>query len=86
MIFDEAAALLDVDRQADYGDPVANMDRVAAVWSVLLGVEVTGRQVALCMAGLKLVRESQRPKRDNLVDLAAYAEIANRCSHKVTVS
>ena len=34
-------------------------------------------KVALMMCGLKLVREMHRHKRDNLVDLAGYAKVAD---------
>lgn len=68
--------LVDGERQADYGEPVANMERIAEMWSGILGHRVTGAEVALCMAGLKLTREENRHKADNLADLAGYLHIA----------
>lgn len=70
--------LVDGDRHDDYGDPEQTIPRVAAAWSAILDVDVTGHQVALCMAALKLVRESHRHKADNLDDAHGYLEIAAR--------
>jgi hypothetical protein len=42
--------------------------------SVLLGVYVPVWKVPLCMAALKISRECQKHKRDNLVDGAGYLE------------
>jgi hypothetical protein len=49
-----------------------NFERIAAIWSVVLGIKVTPEQVGLCMVGVKLAREAHMPKRDNLVDGAGY--------------
>lgn len=46
--------------------------RIAEVWSGILGTPVSGEEVALCMAGLKLVRRQARKDRDSLVDLIGY--------------
>ena len=71
-ILDEAGSLVDGDRNADYGRPIHDFDRAAQIWSAILGTQVTGEQVALCMVGVKLAREVHRPKRDNLVDAVGY--------------
>ena len=71
-ILDEARELVNGDRARDYAHPAVNFARIAQVWSVILGVNVTPRQVGLCMVGLKLAREVATPKRDNLVDAAGY--------------
>ena len=76
-ILEEAGALVAGVRQEAYGDPSEMHAKIAAIWSVILGHEVSPRQVALCLAGMKLARESHRHKRDNLVDLAAYAHLAD---------
>ena len=77
-IISEAAALVDGERQSDYGDIKTNMVNVAKIWSGVLGVEVTAEQVPLCLIGLKLARQSNKHKKDNLVDIVGYAEISSR--------
>lgn len=73
----ETEALL-AERANDYGDPVDTHVRIAAVWSGILGKEVTPVQVALCMAGLKLVRAAKGPmKKDSYDDAHAYLTIAS---------
>jgi hypothetical protein len=73
----EAEGLVHGPRQGDYGHPFDNYSDVARIWSVILRVDVTPEQAALCMAGVKMAREAYRPKRDNRVDLAGYTEVVD---------
>lgn len=81
-ILEEASKLVDSDRRADYGPLEESMSAIATVWTVVLrkklkaNVTVDASDVALLMAGLKLCREANAHKRDNLVDGAAYFHIA----------
>lgn len=77
-ILQEAETLINGDRAADYGDAKESFENIAKGWSVILGKEVTGRQVGLAMAWLKMCRENNNHKRDNLVDLAGYAALIGR--------
>jgi hypothetical protein len=71
-ILEEAKDLLYNDRQEDYGDTNVNFGRVAKFWSAALGTEVNSEQVALCMVLMKVSRQIQNPKRDNLIDGCGY--------------
>lgn len=71
-IVNEAVNLVTGDRQKAYGHPSKNFEDTARLWSVVLGIDVTPQQVALCMVQLKLAREIYGPKRDNLVDAIGY--------------
>ena len=76
-ILDEAIRLTSTDRQKNYGEPLVNHQRIADIWSVLLGVEVTPSQVALCMVGVNLARLVETPDHlDSFIDAAAYIGIA----------
>lgn len=79
-VLGQAAELLSVEREKEYGDARENHERIAALWSVLFGVTVTARQVALAMVLVKVSREVSGPKADNLVDGAAYFAIAGLVS------
>ena len=71
-VLEEAQRLISYDRNLTYDHPLDNFERIARIWSVVLGIEVTPEQVGLCMVGVKLAREAYLPKRDNLVDGAGY--------------
>ncbi len=72
----EAHTLINAEGQGDYGPPAASFARIAALWSAYLGHAVTGKDVAMCMALLKVAREANRHKADNLIDAAGYIGIA----------
>lgn len=76
-VLQEADKLVHGDRNADYGHPLDDFSKTAAMWSVILGTNVTPEQVGLCMCAVKISRQCNRPKLDNLVDLAGYAETVN---------
>lgn len=74
-ITEEAGRIVNGARQGDYGHPADDFARTGRIWAAILGVPcVTPEQVGLCMVGVKLSREVNKPKRDNRVDIAGYAE------------
>lgn len=70
----EAGAAVNGPRQGDYGHPAHNHARTAAMWSAYLGVPITPRQVCILNVLQKCARDANRPIRDNLVDIAGWAE------------
>ena len=70
----EHAAAIFVDRRATYGEPEQLFKHIAKRWSLVLGVEVTPPQVALCLIDLKLARLTTDPGHlDSIADVAGYA-------------
>ena len=62
------------DREQDYGSPEDNFQRVADLWTALMGYHFTAIDVAVMLALLKIARiASGHAKEDNWVDLAGYA-------------
>ena len=76
-VLDEAQALVDGDRQEDYGDPVVCMGNWAEILKILYGWDIDAHKASVAMSLLKHVREAHRPKRDNRVDGPAYMHIAD---------
>lgn len=67
-----ADSLTGGDRQASYGHPAVDFERTASFWSTLFGYRVSPEQVGLAMVLLKVSREVNRHKDDNLIDMAGY--------------
>lgn len=66
-----------VERRKQWGDPTITHQRIASVWSGILNQPITPAQVALCMAGLKLVRAAVNPTEpDSYDDGHGYLTIA----------
>lgn len=74
----EADRLVTDDRQGYYGHPWDNFLLTAQIVTPMLrkklkdGVDLDPEDVAFFMIGLKLAREINRHKRDNLVDAIGY--------------
>lgn len=76
-----AEALTCGPREATYGSMVDNMEKTAALWSAYLGVPITGAQVAICMALVKVARLRTSPTHmDSHDDAAAYIAMAYECA------
>ena len=78
-VLDRAEDIVLNQRQKEYSQQSKTQMhiQIAQVWSGILDRDVTAHEVALCMAGLKLVRASCQPgHEDSYVDLCGYAAIA----------
>lgn len=73
----QARELVKGDRQQDYGDATENFSAIAAGWAVIFKDGVTPERVGLAMTWLKICRELNAHKVDNLVDAAGYLALVN---------
>lgn len=71
----EAAEIISGDRDKQYGGPEENFARIAKIWSVILGTEITEEDVAMMMVGLKVARYASKSgfQPDTWRDIAGYA-------------
>lgn len=75
---EEAQHLIYGDRQQQYGSARKNFGDIAALWSVVLGIPVSDRQVAICLLQLKVARAMRdlevgnEVKPDTMADMAGY--------------
>ena len=76
-ILETAIGYISRDRNATHGRPEDTFGRIAALWSVVVGVQITPAQVALMMGLLKIARAWANANNiDNYEDLAGYAGCA----------
>ncbi len=77
-VLEEAIRLVEGARGGDYGPPLDDFGRTAQLANVLLARKLKeplkAEDIPLIMICVKLSREANRPKRDNLVDLCGYAQ------------
>jgi hypothetical protein len=79
-ILEEAQRLVHGDRGAAYGHPADDFGRTAEYWTTTFkkklkpGERFHAGDIPLALIGVKLSREVNKPKRDNMTDLAGYAE------------
>lgn len=80
-VLEEAMKCVGGPRRRDYGTPDENFGRIADLWNVhlkgKLSKPVTPGDVAMMMILMKVARQANSPKRDNLVDIAGYAQCAS---------
>lgn len=72
-VCEEADRLVSGDRNADYGHPLDDFEKVVGMARALWGRgPETAEEHAIYMTLVKLSREANRPKRDNRVDACGY--------------
>ena len=82
-ILTSAGNLINGERDATYGEPLINHQRIAVLWQVVLGTEISPAEVAICMALVKIARLVQTPDHeDSYIDLVGYAAIAGEVAAK----
>lgn len=77
----QAAMAAVAERGENYGDVRQNHQRIAQMWSVVFGQEVTPEQVVMAMTCMKIARLIETPDHeDSWVDICGYgacgAEVA----------
>lgn len=71
------------NRSSDYGHPYDDMTRTGRLWGAILGIgDIDPRICCLMMAAVKVSREVNKHKEDNLTDLAGWAECAQMVAER----
>lgn len=71
----DAARIIAGERDKQYGGPEDNFERIAKVWSVIFGIDISKEDVAMAMIGVKLARYVSKSgfQPDTWTDIAGYA-------------
>ena len=81
-ILKEAEEIIYGDREQTYGSPMKNLNAIASMWNAYLQSterdHVTAHDVCMMMGLLKIARQANMFKRDNLVDVCGYMALAER--------
>lgn len=81
-----AALQATTDRGEKYGNAADNFERIAVLWTAILGYEVTKAHVAQMMIALKLARLCATPDHaDSWVDIAGYAALGGEVMDEAAV-
>lgn len=81
-VLEEALRITSIDRRTAYDAATPNHQRIAGAWNWYLGARkepnalISPKDVSMMMLLLKVAREVNNPRRDNLVDIAGYSRIA----------
>jgi hypothetical protein len=84
-ILEEAQRIVHGQRNQDYGHPLDDFTRTAEMATglfrgkLLQGAKFTAEDVGLFQVLVKLSRQMNSPKRDNMVDTAGYAGTVQMC-------
>lgn len=88
-ILEQAAAIVDGDREKTYGSPAKNLQAIAEIWGAWLRARgklapdacLTFEDVACMTAGLKLARLANDPHHvDSAVDACGYLYLMDKIS------
>lgn len=88
-IFDEAKEIILGDREETYGHPSKNLERIAIQWTLYLRqkynkqIIISAEDICWMMTVLKMVRQMNSEKRDNLVDAIGYIGLIDRLKEKL---
>lgn len=85
-VLQEADSVVNGERQASYGHPFFNFRDIASFWTTYLrgkygdrfDLVLAAEDIGSLMILMKVSREMHEHKRDNLVDIAGYAETISK--------
>jgi hypothetical protein len=84
-VLQEAQDIIYGDREQTYGHPAKNLVQIAGLWTAYLqakrgndGVKINASDVAMMMMLVKMARQQNSFKRDNIVDMCGYAALLAR--------
>lgn len=87
-ILELAAGLVRGPRQRDYGEPAETGAAIGRMWGAILSAhfrrpirDIPAPVVWMMLICVKQIRHAHRYKRDNTIDIAGYADCADRAQY-----
>ena len=86
-VLDEAKSIIEGDREQTYGKPGVNLRRIAEQWSCYLSQKyeqknmLSEEDVCWMMVLLKMARQMNCHKDDNLIDAIGYMALIDKIKH-----
>ena len=77
-VLEEAIKCITSERASVYGPYENESDRACRIFEIITGIKLEPKHVAILMMCVKLAREANLHKQDNLVDLCGYAGLYNQ--------
>lgn len=84
-VLQEAQDIIYGDREETYGRPDKNLAQIASLWNAFLGgkennegIRLSAADVSMMMILVKIARQQNNYKRDNIVDMCGYAALLAR--------
>ena len=71
------------ERGEDYGHPYDDFSKTALMWEAILGIKINPRDVGLCMIAVKMSREINKHKQDNLDDIKGYVKCIEMIEERI---
>lgn len=74
----EADRIINGDRMVEYGPPTISFAQIATIATIFCCKDITATDIGRILLSVKIVREANQHKRDNLVDICGYADLLNQ--------
>jgi len=72
------------EKERQYGPISESFTRTAKIASQMTGKELTAQDIVKIQMSLKMSRQANKHKEDNLLDLVCYAAILNELENEIT--
>lgn len=88
-VIQEAQDIIHGDREQTYGHPAKNLEKIATQWTLYMRqkynqqVLLSAEDVCWMMSILKMVRQMNADKRDNLIDAIGYVGLIERINENL---
>ena len=81
-LLEEAEEIFSKSRESDYGSAYKNHKHIKEIYNSITGQDISEEDVVMMMYSVKLSREQNKHKRDNLVDVIGYTFVLDKINEE----